>query len=186
MLLRLPRTSVAHAVSPARLWGAFRRRLPSSLVPRSSVQATPRPSGSLTASPARLWGAFRCRLPSSLVLCSPLAYRGAFRRRLPSSLVPRSSVQATPRPSGSLTLCSSVQAAPRPSGSLMMPLTVLLAGNHFIMGHGRASRHRVGRPRRQRRSLRGRTGRGPHRLRQAARVSVRTRPVISGITVHAA
>jgi drug/metabolite transporter (DMT)-like permease len=35
------------AVSPARLRAAVRRRLPSSLVPRSSVQATPRPSGSL-------------------------------------------------------------------------------------------------------------------------------------------
>jgi drug/metabolite transporter (DMT)-like permease len=34
------------AVSPARLRGAFRRRLPSSLVPRSSVQAAPRPFGS--------------------------------------------------------------------------------------------------------------------------------------------
>jgi hypothetical protein len=38
-------------VSPARLRGALRRRLPSSLVPRSSVQATPRPSGSLTVAP---------------------------------------------------------------------------------------------------------------------------------------
>src|SRR6266851_4220338 len=69
-------------VSPARLRGALWRRLPSSLVPRSSVQATPRPSSSLTVSPARL--------------------RGALWRRLPSSLVPRSSVQATPRPSSSL------------------------------------------------------------------------------------
>src|SRR5258708_7250842 len=38
----------SHAVSPARLRGALRHRLPSSLVPRSSVQAAPRPSGSLT------------------------------------------------------------------------------------------------------------------------------------------
>ena len=36
------------AVSPARLRDAFRRRLPSSLVPRSSVQAAPRPFGSLS------------------------------------------------------------------------------------------------------------------------------------------
>jgi MFS transporter, CP family, cyanate transporter len=34
------------AVSPARFQGAFRRRLPSSLLRRSSVQATPRPSSS--------------------------------------------------------------------------------------------------------------------------------------------
>src|ERR1700677_715364 len=46
---------LAHAVSPARLRGAFRRLLPSSLVPRSSVQSAPRPSG-------------------SLMLCLPLAY----------------------------------------------------------------------------------------------------------------
>src|SRR5260370_36003712 len=36
--------------------------------------------------------------------CPPAHLRGALRRRLPSSLVPRSSVQATPRPRGSLTL----------------------------------------------------------------------------------
>src|ERR1700687_2832045 len=49
---------------------------------------------------------------------SSVRLRGALRRRLPSSLVPRSSVQAAPRPSGSLT-CSSVQAAPRPGGPLL-------------------------------------------------------------------
>src|SRR6266478_2990734 len=78
-----------HAVSPARFRGPARLPIPPSLH----------------------------RLPSSLVLCSPLARRDALRRRLPSSLVPRSSVQAAPRPGGSLT-CSSVQAAPRPSSSL--------------------------------------------------------------------
>src|ERR1019366_10788186 len=38
----------AHAVLPLRLRGALRRLLPSSLVPRSSVQAAPRPFGALT------------------------------------------------------------------------------------------------------------------------------------------
>src|SRR5271170_623051 len=41
------------ALSPARLRGAFRRRLPSSLVPRSSVQAAPRPFGSKGRWPTR-------------------------------------------------------------------------------------------------------------------------------------
>ena len=49
---------------------------------------------------------------------SPARLRGALRRRLPSSLVPRSSVQAAPRPSGSLRLRSCVQATPRPCVSL--------------------------------------------------------------------
>src|SRR6266851_8317218 len=55
-------------------------------------QAAPRVSSGrvLTVSPARLRGPARLPIPPSL-------------RRLPSSLVPRSSVQATPRPSGSLT-----------------------------------------------------------------------------------
>jgi hypothetical protein len=46
-----------------------------------------------------------------LTLCLPLAFGGPARlpippslRRLPSSLVPRSSVQAAPRPSGALML----------------------------------------------------------------------------------
>ncbi len=72
--------------------------------------------------PLRLRGALRRRLPSSLVLCSPLARRGPARlpippslRRLPSSLVPRSSVQAAPRPGGSLTFAPP-RAAPRPGG----------------------------------------------------------------------
>src|SRR5216683_343869 len=47
---------LAHALLPARLRGALGRRLPSSLVPRSSVQATPRPSGSLMLGPWP-WGA---------------------------------------------------------------------------------------------------------------------------------
>jgi hypothetical protein len=66
------------------------------------------------------------------------------------------------------------------------PLRSSRLGNHFIMGHGRAGRHRVSRPRRRRRSFGMRTGRGPRRLRRAAWVSVRTRPVISRITAHAA
>ena len=45
-----------------------------------------------------------------------LRLRRAWTRLLPSSLVPRSSVQAPPRPGGSLTR-SSVQAAPRLFGS---------------------------------------------------------------------
>src|SRR5258708_5227205 len=40
------------AVCPIRLRGALRRRLPSSLVPHSSVQATPRPFGRLLAAAA--------------------------------------------------------------------------------------------------------------------------------------
>ena len=67
---------------------------------------------------SRLRGALRRRLPSSLVPCSPLASGALTRCCLPSSLVPRSSVQAAPRPSGSLG--SSVQAAPRPFGSIMI------------------------------------------------------------------
>src|SRR6266851_1665894 len=43
------------APSPARLRGALRRRLPSSLVPRSSVQAAPRPSGSLQRAATPRW-----------------------------------------------------------------------------------------------------------------------------------
>ena len=43
------RSLAGSALPPARLWGAWRHRLPSSLVPRSSVQAPPRPAGSLTA-----------------------------------------------------------------------------------------------------------------------------------------
>ena len=43
------------ALSPARLRGALRRRLPSSLVPRSSVQAAPRPSGSLERAATPRW-----------------------------------------------------------------------------------------------------------------------------------
>ncbi len=43
-----------HAVSAARLRAALGRRLPSSLVPRSSVQAPPRPSGSLMTGRFRL------------------------------------------------------------------------------------------------------------------------------------
>ncbi len=43
------------APSPARLRGALRRLLPSSLVPRSSVQAAPRPSGSLERAATPRW-----------------------------------------------------------------------------------------------------------------------------------
>ena len=43
----LRRRPARRAASLARLRGALRHRLPSSLVPRSSVQATPRPSGAL-------------------------------------------------------------------------------------------------------------------------------------------
>src|SRR5262249_35128717 len=49
---------------------------------------------------------------------SPARLRGAGGRRLPPSLVPRSLVQATPRPSGSLMLCPPLTpwpAPPRPS-----------------------------------------------------------------------
>src|SRR5260370_14692353 len=46
--------SLAHCLSPARLRAALRQPLPSSLVPRSSVQAPPRPFGSLTCQPPRL------------------------------------------------------------------------------------------------------------------------------------
>src|SRR5262249_36668808 len=44
---RSPHLTLAYAVFPARLRAPLRRRLPSSLVPRSSVQAAPRPFGSL-------------------------------------------------------------------------------------------------------------------------------------------
>ncbi len=40
---------LGHALPPARLPGAFRRRLPSSLVPRSSVQASPGPEPTITS-----------------------------------------------------------------------------------------------------------------------------------------
>ena len=43
------------AVFPARFRGALRRLLPSSLVPRSSVQAAPRPSGSLQRAATPRW-----------------------------------------------------------------------------------------------------------------------------------
>jgi hypothetical protein len=68
----------AHALSPARFRAAVRRRLPSSLAPRSSVQAAPRPFGSLvTRSSAREeWRPF-------------------------GSLAPGPSVQEAPRPFGS-------------------------------------------------------------------------------------
>ncbi len=46
------RLRAAHALSPARLRGALGHRLPSSLVPRFSVQAAPRPSSSLMGGPA--------------------------------------------------------------------------------------------------------------------------------------
>src|SRR5258706_14487164 len=44
-----PVTRPSAALSPACLRGAVRRRLPSSLVPRSSVEAAPRPSGTASA-----------------------------------------------------------------------------------------------------------------------------------------
>jgi hypothetical protein len=50
---------LAHAVFPARLRGALRHRLPSSLLRRSSVQATPRPFGSLMHWPCGGSGAWR-------------------------------------------------------------------------------------------------------------------------------
>src|SRR5260221_14438347 len=44
-----PLTRPSAALSPACLLGAVRRRLPSLLVPRSSVEAPPRPSGTASA-----------------------------------------------------------------------------------------------------------------------------------------
>src|SRR5712664_1815819 len=64
--------------------GALRRRLPSSLVPRSSVQATPRPSGSLTVSPARLRGPTHLPIP---LHCAPLARSSPGERGLPRPIL---------------------------------------------------------------------------------------------------
>jgi len=62
-----------HAVSPARLRGAFGRRLPSSLVPRSSVQAAPRPSSSLPPAPRHGRKRRSRRLPVALSIAVLLA-----------------------------------------------------------------------------------------------------------------
>src|SRR5215831_17910451 len=93
----------------------MRRRLPSSLVPRSCVQAAPRTVGGLRHAvfPARPRGVPR---PFGS-LCFPARLRGALEAPpslVARSFVARSSVQAAPRPFGSLTLCS-----PLASGALL-------------------------------------------------------------------
>ncbi len=70
-----------HALPPARLRGAWRRRLPSSLLrsflaPRSSVQAAPRPFGSLTRRPPCGW-----RPPTGCPAAGPGARSPGSRRR---------------------------------------------------------------------------------------------------------
>ena len=78
-LVAVPGGSARCTSSSLASGAAFRRRLPSSLVPRPSVQATPRP----------------LRLAREITLAVFSSPPGPLsRRRLPSSLVPRSSVQA--------------------------------------------------------------------------------------------